>query len=156
MYTVQETFTRRSTMADAAVRSFITAVHAQSRAAMIPAISAAAIKAMIAECYAPGATFIRPSGNPMSMIDYESMMTSGMVTMTESELVSIDNVNVFAGGKSAWVVTKEHQSFTYTPQGGEPIPNNDLATISYILENNDGTAWKIVGGHRGTGQPFEG
>jgi hypothetical protein len=141
-------------MAESACRAMITATHAQLRAAMIPSANAAAISAFISDRYSADCAMIRPSGNPLSNDEWMSMMGSGMVTMQEMQLVNIDRVKVFACGKAAWVVTKEHQKFTFTPPGGEPMENDDLTTISYMLES-DGAKWTIVGGHRGTGQPFE-
>ena len=89
---------------------------------------------------------IRPSGNPLDLDGFKGMLGSPDIIVEKDEVISVDDVKLFAGGEAAIVVYTTLSKFTY--QGN---PNDDVAKFSATLEKADG-AWKIVHLHRGTGQ----
>ena len=94
--------------------------------------------------------FLRPSGNPATPSMLLDMIISGDVTSKSMEVVSVDSIRVFAEGRAAVVTFTQHATFTYKGK-----PNDDIAKWSMVFEKgeNTGNCWKIVHGHRGTGQP---
>ncbi len=62
-------------------------------------------------------------------------------------LVDVDTARLLAGGTVAVATTRQREKFKY-----KGTPNDDVATFSYVLEKG-GEGWRIVHGHRATGQP---
>ena len=92
---------------------------------------------------------IRPSGNPITPQGMAAMFSSGDVESELSELMSVDSIRLLAGGAAAVATYTHHSRFTY-----KGIPNDDIAKFSVVLEKTP-EGWKMVHGHRGTGQPPE-
>lgn len=109
---------------------------------------------------------IRPSGNPMTLKDELSnflvffffclrinlalrvldMIYSKNVDIKSGGLKSIDSIRIFADQKAAVVTLTCHDKFEY-----KGIQNDDIAKFSVVLEKI-GDNWKMVHGHRATGQ----
>ncbi len=89
---------------------------------------------------------IRPSGNPLSKESWSAMWKTGDLTDHSFELLSIENLRVFAGGKAAFVVCKSREKFKY--KGAQ---QDDVTNTSFVLEKK-GSEWKCVGAQRATGQ----
>ena len=107
------------------------------------------IEAMLAKFVAEDAILIRPSGNPLPWTGLKDMWMSKDVNSEMSKLVSVDSMRIFADGKAAVATYTCHDKFTY--QG---TPNDDIAKYTAVLEKV-GDSWKMVHGHRATGQPPE-
>ena len=105
------------------------------------------IGAYMSKFTADGAIAIRPSGNPLPYANMKDMWISDDVVATQAKLVSIDSTRVFAGGLAAVATYTTHDKFSY-----KGTPNDDLAVWTAVLEKV-GTTWKVVHGHRATGQP---
>ena len=96
--------------------------------------------------FAQNCLMIRPSGNPLDLDGFKGMLGSPDIIVEKDEVISVDDVKLFAGGEAAIVVYTTLSKFTY--QGN---PNDDVAKFSATLEKANG-AGKIVHLHRGTGQ----
>lgn len=88
--------------------------------------------------------FIRPTGNPLNMKQWDSMMGNSAVSVERKELVSINKLRIC--GNMAFVVYTSHGKFTY--MGND---NDDVAVLTCVLERIDGR-WFIVHGQRSTGR----
>ena len=88
--------------------------------------------------------FIRPTGNPLTMKQWDSMMGNSAVSVELQELVSIHKLRVV--GNMAYVVYTNHGKFTY--MGTE---NDDIAVLTCVLERVNGR-WVAVHGQRSTGR----
>lgn len=88
--------------------------------------------------------FIRPSGNPLDKKTWDEMMTNGDVTVTTSELKSINKLHVV--GDMAHVCYTSHGKFTY--KGTE---NDDVAVFTSVIQKVNGK-WVVVHGQRSTGR----
>lgn len=74
------------------------------------------------------------------------MITCKDVNIKSGTLKSIDTIRVFADDKAAVVTLTCHDQFEY-----KGTHNDDMAKFSVVLEKIDGE-WKVVHGHRATGQ----
>ena len=88
--------------------------------------------------------FIRPTGNPLNMEQWDNMMKNEDVSVESNELVSINKMEVH--GDMAFVVYTNHGKFNY--KGTE---NNDVAVLTSVLRRVGGR-WVVVHGHRSTGR----
>lgn len=88
--------------------------------------------------------FIRPSGNPLNMIQWDEMMNNTGIIVNSYKLVSINKLVI--NGNMAYVCYTSHGEFNY--QGTD---NNDIAVLTNILEKRNGI-WKVVHGQRSTGR----
>ena len=88
--------------------------------------------------------FIRPSGNPLSKKAWQDMMNSPDVSITHSQLVSINKVEIV--GDMGYACYTTHGKFNY--KGTE---NNDIAVLTAIFRKINGE-WKVVHGQRSTGR----
>ena len=88
--------------------------------------------------------FIRPSGNPLDMDGWDSMMENPNVKVESNDLLSINRLHV--NGNMAYVCYTTHGKFNYL--GTE---NDDVAVLTSILEKKDGQ-WSVVFGQRSTGR----
>jgi hypothetical protein len=108
---------------------------------------AAQFDAYAAKFMLPDWTCIRPSGNPMDLKLWKSMLTSEDIKTTQMQLKSVDTCKIFADGKAALVTYTTHDIFEY-----KGTPNEDIAKWSVTCEKTaDG--WKTVHMHRASGQP---
>ena len=96
--------------------------------------------------YTPDCNLIRPSGNPLDLAGFKGMLGSPDIVVETDDVISVDDVKVFAGGDAAVVVYTTLSKFTY--QG---TPNDDIAKFSATLAKTE-DGWKVVHLHRGTGQ----
>lgn len=88
--------------------------------------------------------FIRPTGNPLNMDQWDSMMNNSDVSVESNELVSINKMEIH--GDMAFVVYTNHGKFNY--KGTE---NDDIAVLTSVLRRIDGK-WVVVHGQRSTGR----
>ena len=81
---------------------------------------AAQFDAYAAKFMLPDWTCIRPSGNPMDLKLWKSMLTSEDIKTTQMQLKSVDTCKIFADGKAALVTYTTHDIFEYkgTPKRG--------------------------------------
>jgi hypothetical protein len=90
---------------------------------------------------------IRPSGNPMDKATWKGMIAMEGISVTKSEVTSVDSTRFLADGTVCVATYTCHDIFTY-----KGTPNDDVAKFSATLEKV-GTEWKFVHAHRATGQP---
>ena len=88
--------------------------------------------------------FIRPSGNPLDKKGWNDMMNNDDVTVTSSELMSINKLHIV--GDMAHVCYTSHGKFTY--KGKE---NDDVAVFTSVLQKVNGR-WMVVHGQRSSGR----
>ena len=97
----------------------------------------------------PQIRWMRPSGNPINYSGLIHLFTEDL-QIENYLLVSVDSIQIVAGGLAAIVTVTADQIFTY-----RGIPNSDRAVISSVLEVvNNGREIKIVHEHRTTGRPI--
>lgn len=88
--------------------------------------------------------FIRPTGNPLNMQQWDAMMNSPDVTLAKSSLVDIYKLVV--NGNTAYACYSTHSQFSY--KGHD---NNDIAVFTGVfMKNNE--KWQLVHGQRSTGR----
>ena len=75
------------------------------------------------------------------------MWLSPDVTVKVNDLKSVDTAKVLGCGAAAVATYTCHQQFNY-----KGTDNDDIAKMSATFEKVEGT-WKLVQGHRATGQP---
>ena len=132
--------------AETEVKSFLeTALNAMGASAVSG--DGATIDKWLKDYCADEGFFVRPSGNPLSFGGLKEMWTAPYVTVTKSDLVSIDSIKVFADGKAAVATYTMHDQFEY-----KGTPNDDYAKNTAVLEKV-GDSWVWIQGHRGSGQP---
>lgn len=88
--------------------------------------------------------FIRPTGNPLNMKQWDTMMNNSDVSVESNELVSINKMEIH--GDMAFVVYTSHGKFNY--KGTE---NDDIAVLTSVLRRVSGR-WVVVHGQRSTGR----
>jgi|TARA_B110000495_G_C22723909_1_gene425101 ketosteroid isomerase-like protein len=86
--------------------------------------------------------FIRPTGNPLDMQQWDAMMNSS--SLTKSYLVDIYKLVV--NGNMAYSCYSTHSQFSYKGQD-----NNDIAVFTGVFMKND-EKWQLVHGQRSTGR----
>jgi hypothetical protein len=97
----------------------------------------------------PDIRWMRPSGNPIDLDGLIQLFT-GELKVEKMWLVSVDSIQILAGGLAAVVTITSDQTFFY-----HGVHNGDRAVISSILEVvNHGREIKIVHEHRTSGQPI--
>jgi hypothetical protein len=89
-------------------------------------------------------TFIRPSGNPLNIDEWEEMFNSKDLESISSKLICINKLNFYSYGRIAVSVITIHSKFKY--KGKE---NNDVAICTLVLENKV-DRWKIINMQRST------
>ena len=87
---------------------------------------------------------IRPSGNPLDLAGWNSMMNSDDVVNEYSKLLGIQKIDV--QGDMAYATYTSHARFSY-----KGTPNNDIATFTIVLKCVN-SVWKVVLMQRSTGQ----
>ena len=128
------------------IKSIITAM-AKDQNALGEDPTRAEADAFMAKYYTPNCITIRPSGNPLSADGFAEMISMDDVKASLHELVDITDVKIFAGGNAAVATYTTHTVFTY-----KGTPNDDIAVFTGVFEKGaDG--WKVIHGHRATGQP---
>ena len=149
------------------IKSIITAM-AKDQNALGEDPTRAEADAFMAKYYTPNCITIRPSGNPLSADGFAEMISMDEVKASLHELVDITDVKIFAGGNGATRNSAQflrnsltphplstaavatyttHTVFTY-----KGTPNDDIAVFTGVFEKGaDG--WKVIHGHRATGQP---
>ena len=88
--------------------------------------------------------FIRPTGNPLSMDQWNSMMNNPDVNVESNDLVSINKMEIH--GNMAYVVYTTHGKFNY-----KGTKNDDIAVLTSVLNKVDGK-WTVIHGQRSTGR----
>ena len=88
--------------------------------------------------------FIRPTGNPLTMTQWDEMMNSPDVTMTSSKLISINKLKVL--GNMAFACYTTHSQFNY-----KGTDNDDIAVFTGVFEKKNGR-WMMIHGQRSTGR----
>ena len=109
------------------------------------------LQAFVEQYYTPDFIFIRPSGNPVDTKGFVSLMAEHIVAI-RVELVSIDSIQLLAGGMAAVVVFTADQEFLYKGK-----PESDRAKITAVLHTvNNGREGLIQVGHehRTQGKPI--
>ena len=91
-------------------------------------------------------TFIRPSGNPMNLNEWEEMFDSKDIESIFSKLLFINKLKFYSYGRIAVSVITIHSKFKY--KGNE---NNDVAVCTLVLENK-ADRWKVINMQRSTGR----
>lgn len=91
-------------------------------------------------------TFIRPSGNPMNINEWEEMFDSKDIESIFSKLLLINKLKFYSYGRIAVSVITIHSKFKY--KGKE---NNDVAVCTLVLENK-ADRWKVINMQRSTGR----
>ena len=91
-------------------------------------------------------TFIRPSGNPLNIDEWEEMFDSKDLESISSKLICINKLKLYSYGRLAVCVITTHSKFKY--KGKE---NDDIAVSTVVLENKNDT-WKVVTMQRSTGR----
>lgn len=94
---------------------------------------------MLDECI-----FIRPTGNPLNMEQWDAMMNNSDVTSGESRLLDIHKVSV--DNNMAYACYTTHSKFNY-----KGTDNNDVAVFTGVFVKREGV-WKMIHGHRSTGR----
>jgi len=88
--------------------------------------------------------FIRPTGNPLTMTEWDDMMNSPDVTMTSSKLIAINKLKII--GNMAYACYTSHSQFNYKGKD-----NDDIAVFTGIFEKSNGK-WMMIHGQRSTGR----
>jgi ketosteroid isomerase-like protein len=96
-------------------------------------------KYMDDSCY-----FIRPTGNPLNVNQWDEMMNSEHVSITYGKLISINRLEI--SGDMAFACYTSHGKFTYNG-----IHNDDVTVLTSVFRKIEGS-WKIIHGHRSTGR----
>ena len=91
-------------------------------------------------------TFVRPSGNPMNINEWEEMFNSKDIESIFSKLLVINKLKFYSYGRIAVSVITIHSKFKY--KGKE---NNDVAVCTLVLENK-ADRWKVINMQRSTGR----
>ena len=91
--------------------------------------------------------FIRPTGNPLNMQQWDEMMNSDDVKMTYSKLLTINKLDIV--GDMAYACYTSHTKFNF--KGTE---NDDIAVFTGVFKKLDGV-WKMTFGQRSTGRKPE-
>ena len=91
-------------------------------------------------------TFVRPSGNPMNITEWEEMFNSKDIESIFSKLLKINKLKFYSYGRIAVSVITIHSKFKY--KGKE---NNDVAVCTLVLENK-ADRWKVINMQRSTGR----
>ena len=91
-------------------------------------------------------TFVRPSGNPMNITEWEEMFNSKDIESIFSKLLKINKLKIYSYGRIAVSVITIHSKFKY--KGKE---NNDVAVCTLVLENKV-DKWKVINMQRSTGR----
>ena len=91
--------------------------------------------------------FVRPTGNPLNMEQWDQMMNSDDVKMTHSNLVSINKLEIV--DNMAYSCYTSHTKFNY--KGTE---NDDVAVFTGVFKKID-NVWKLTFGQRSTGRKPE-
>tara|TARA_B100001063_G_scaffold46185_1_gene40021 strand:- start:13200 stop:13601 length:402 start_codon:yes stop_codon:yes gene_type:complete len=88
--------------------------------------------------------FIRPTGNPLNMNQWDAMMNSADVTGASSTLLGIHRLHI--EGNMAFACYTTHSKFNY-----KGIDNDDVAVFTGVfVKQND--MWKMAHGQRSTGR----
>ena len=90
--------------------------------------------------------FVRPSGNPMNITEWEEMFNSKDIESIFSKLLLINKLKFYSYGRIAVSVITIHSKFKY--KGKE---NNDVAVCTLVLENK-ADRWKVINMQRSTGR----
>jgi hypothetical protein len=104
-------------------------------------------EAFYRQYFMEGFNFIRPSGNPIGMAGLVKLWTLGDLVSKKLTLVSVDNINIIAGGQAAVVVFTADQIYTY-----KGVRNSDRAVISMVMHVVNGRDIKFVHEHRTVGR----
>jgi len=97
------------------------------------------------EKYHSSYKMVRPSGNPIDTQGFVDLFCCEEIVLHELKLVSVDDIQILAGGLVAIVISTVDQSFTYKHERQE-----DRVTLTSVLEDVDGDI-KIRHEHRSTG-----
>jgi hypothetical protein len=97
----------------------------------------------------PDIRWMRPDGNPVALDGLIHLFTEEL-KVEKIWLVSVDSIQILAGGLAAVVTVTADQTFVY-----RGVPDGDRAVISSVLEVvNHGREIKIVHEHRTSGTPI--
>ena len=91
--------------------------------------------------------FIRPTGNPLNMTQWDEMMNSDDVKVIESKLLSVNKLEI--QNNMAYACYTSHAKFNY--KGNE---NDDIAVFTGVFKKSDGV-WKLTFGQRSSGRKPE-
>ena len=105
-------------------------------------------KAFYEKYHSPEYTMVRPSGNPCHSSDFIDMFCSEDCQLIRLQMVSVETVQVIAGGLVAVVTYTVDQRFIYK---GEP--QEDRVCLTCIMEEREGDI-RICHEHRSTGHPI--
>jgi len=97
------------------------------------------------EFCAPGALFIRPSGNPMGEKIWTQMMGSDDVNQKFHNLLGI-NRYISIDDNNAVICLTTHAQFEY-----KGTPNDDVSVYTLVVSKASGS-WKITHAQRSTGR----
>ena len=90
--------------------------------------------------------FIRPSGNPLNMAQWDAMMKNKDVTNGKSRLVKINSLRITENMAIACYTS--HSQFNY-----KGVDNDDVAVFTGVFEKFGFYGeWKLIHGQRSTGR----
>ena len=89
--------------------------------------------------------FIRPTGNPLTMPQWDEMMKSPDVVQKSSKLVKVSKLVV--DGNMAYAVYVSHAVFSY-----KGTDNDDVAVFTAVFQKGSDGKWMMVHGQRSTGR----
>jgi hypothetical protein len=105
-------------------------------------------RALYEKYHTPRYVLIRPSGNPLTSEGFVHMHCSQDVEVIGMILISVDSIQLIAGGAAAVATYTVDQKFTY-----KGTLNEDRCVVTCVLEEYNGDI-KIGHEHRTTGQPI--
>ena len=125
----------------------------QTNPASATATRQTCMEAFVEHYFTHDFTFIRPSGNPLDGRGFATLMAQ-RIRVISMQLVSIDSVQVLAGGLAAIVLFTADQRFSF--QGGPP--QSDRTIITAVLNTTNGRgregSIQIAHKHRSPGKPI--
>jgi hypothetical protein len=104
-------------------------------------------EALYEKYYTPSYSLMRPTGNPLSYQGCVDILCSDYTPHT-CELVSIESVQIMAGGLAAVVAYTADETFTFKGTYGE-----DRIVNTSVMEVKNGEIKKVFD-HRGSGYPI--
>lgn len=96
------------------------------------------------EHWEDGRYIIRPSGNPLTKSENETMLQNKDVVIDKQVLISINSLEIFTDLAVACLTV--HQVFSY-----KGTPNNDISVMLVVFKKTD-RGWTMIHGSRSQGR----
>ena len=108
------------------------------------------MEAFVEQYFTPDFTFIRPSGNPLDGKGFATLMAQH-ISVISMQLVSLDSVQIIAGGLAAIIIFTADQRFRF--RGGAPQSDRTIVTAVLNTTHHEGSI-QIAHKHRSPGKPI--